>query len=122
MSLFDRARETCGDSTSGHRALWRALAHFGGRFLRLGFLPLGFLPLGFLLPAAALLGLLAPVTAAAAGGLTVEGGILPGQLCRAAIVSAEQSFAIPTGLLGAIGQVESGRRDPLTGAYLPWPW
>ena len=46
----------------------------------------------------------------------------PGQLCRAAIVTAERSFAIPAGLLGAIGQVESGRRDPATGAFLPWPW
>jgi hypothetical protein len=46
----------------------------------------------------------------------------PGQLCRAAIVAAEHSFAVPTGLLGAIGQVESGRRDPVTGTFLPWPW
>lgn len=87
---------------------------FSGALARLG--------TRFLPAAAALLSLLIPLSAAAAGGLTVEGGILPGQLCRAAIVSAEQSFAIPTGLLGAIGQVESGRRDPLTGAYLPWPW
>lgn len=76
-----------------------------------------------LVPAAALLpGLLAPAAAAAAGGLPVVGGGVPGQLCRAAIVSAEQNFAIPTGLLDAIGQVESGRRDPLTGVDLPWPW
>jgi Transglycosylase SLT domain len=47
---------------------------------------------------------------------------LPGQLCRAAIVTAERNFAIPNGLLGAIGQVESGRRDPSTGVFLPWPW
>ena len=46
----------------------------------------------------------------------------PGQLCRAAIVTAEQTFNIPRGLLGAIGQVESGRPDPSTGAFLPWPW
>lgn len=46
----------------------------------------------------------------------------PGQLCRAAIVTAEQTFNIPRGLLGAIGQVESGRVDPSTGAFLPWPW
>ena len=65
-----------------------------------------------------LLRLLAPAAASATRALPPR----PGQLCRAAIVAAEQSFAIPTGLLGAIGQVESGRRDPATGAYLPWPW
>ncbi|MGH7067315.1 MAG: transglycosylase SLT domain-containing protein [Acetobacteraceae bacterium] len=90
------------------RRLGRALARLGYRLL---------------VPAAALLpGVLAPAPATAAGGLAIVGGGVPGQLCRAAIVSAEQNFAIPTGLLGAIGQVESGRRDPLTGAYLPWPW
>lgn len=62
--------------------------------------------------------LLAPPAAAAPWALPPR----PGQLCRAGIVSAERSFAIPPGLLGAIGQVESGRRDPVTGAYLPWPW
>ncbi len=66
-----------------------------------------------------LLGLVAKPAEAA---LPILGGIEPGQLCRAAIVSAEQNSAIPTGLLGAIGEVESGRRDPLTGAFLPWPW
>lgn len=29
---------------------------------------------------------------------------------------------IPTGLLQAIGMVESGRRDPATGKSEPWPW
>jgi len=71
---------------------------------------------------ALLLGLFGPVPKAAEGALLIVGGLEPGQLCQAAIVSAEQNSAIPTGLLGAIGQVESGRRDPLTGAYLPWPW
>ncbi len=66
--------------------------------------------------------LLLPLLAPAAAGKAQALPPRPGQLCRAAIVTAERSFAIPTGLLGAIGQVESGRRDPATGAFLPWPW
>jgi Transglycosylase SLT domain len=66
--------------------------------------------------------LLLPLLAPAAAGETRALPPRPGQFCRAAIVTAERNFAIPTGLLGAIGQVESGRRDPTTGAYLPWPW
>lgn len=46
----------------------------------------------------------------------------PGQLCRTAIARAEQERGIPTRLLAAIGRVESGRRDPQTGAMTPWPW
>lgn len=63
--------------------------------------------------------LLAP-HAAQAGSLFVS--LEPGQLCRAAITSAARAFAIPSGLLEAIGRVESGRRDPTNGAFLPWPW
>lgn len=58
--------------------------------------------------------------AARAGSLFVAPE--PGQLCRAAIARAARNFAIPSGLLDAIGRVESGRRDPTTGAFLPWPW
>jgi hypothetical protein len=43
-------------------------------------------------------------------------------LCRAAIAAAERAANIPPGLLHAIGRVESGRRDPETGAFGPWPW
>jgi hypothetical protein len=43
-------------------------------------------------------------------------------LCRAAITAAEAEFAIPDRLLLGIGRVESGRRDPETGAFDPWPW
>ena len=46
----------------------------------------------------------------------------PGRLCRAAIQAAERAAGIPTQLLMAIGRVESGRRDPETGAFHPWPW
>ena len=46
----------------------------------------------------------------------------PGRLCRAAITAAETEARIPAGLLHAIGRVESGRRDPETGEFAPWPW
>jgi len=42
--------------------------------------------------------------------------------CREAISVAEASENIPGGLLGAIGQVESGRADSVTGEIAPWPW
>lgn len=43
-------------------------------------------------------------------------------LCRAAIAQAERRAALPPHLLAAIARVESGRRDPVTGAFGPWPW
>lgn len=46
----------------------------------------------------------------------------PSLLCRAAISRAEGEAGIPAGLLQAIGQVESGRRNPETGSRGPWPW
>jgi soluble lytic murein transglycosylase-like protein len=46
----------------------------------------------------------------------------PGRLCRAAIQAAERAAGVPAHLLTAIGRVESGRRDPETGAFHPWPW
>lgn len=45
-----------------------------------------------------------------------------GGLCRAAIAVAEREHGIPAGLLQAIGRVESGRRDPASGRFAPWPW
>ncbi len=42
--------------------------------------------------------------------------------CSAAIAAAERAARTAPGLLAAIGAVESGRRDPRTGARLPWPW
>jgi hypothetical protein len=44
------------------------------------------------------------------------------ELCRAAITVAEREAQIPSGLLQALGRVESGRRDPETGRFGPWPW
>ncbi len=46
----------------------------------------------------------------------------PSLLCRQAIAAAERANAIPPHLLAAIGRVESGRRDPGSGAMHPWPW
>jgi hypothetical protein len=67
-----------------------------------------------------LLLLLLPAAAAA----TVPGrpDASPSALCRAAIAAAERAAGIPAGLLHAIGRVESGRRDPETGSFGPWPW
>ena len=45
----------------------------------------------------------------------------PGQLCRAAIAAAEREAGLPPRLLAAMGRVESGRRDPDTGRFHPWP-
>jgi hypothetical protein len=59
-------------------------------------------------------------------GVGMGGGaaqpLSPTQLCRAAIATAELEASIPAGLLQAIGRVESGRRDPATGEFGPWPW
>lgn len=46
----------------------------------------------------------------------------PGLLCRAAVATAEREASLPPRLLTAIARVESGRRDPATGAVSPWPW
>lgn len=48
--------------------------------------------------------------------------VSPGEQCRIAIDSAERAQAVPDHLLSAIGQVESGRRNPATGKREPWPW
>ena len=45
-----------------------------------------------------------------------------GEQCRAGIAAAERGHGIPAQLLSAIGRVESGKRDPDTGAWGAWPW
>ena len=45
----------------------------------------------------------------------------PHAQCQAAIAGAEQGAAIPSGLMAAIGVVESGRRDP-DGRLSAYPW
>lgn len=42
--------------------------------------------------------------------------------CEPAIAAAERAVHTAPGLLAAIGLVESGRRDPASGARAPWPW
>ena len=46
----------------------------------------------------------------------------PGGLCRPAVALAEQTHGVPARLLAAISRVESGRRDPVSGDWRPWPW
>ncbi len=68
----------------------------------------------------ALLGLAAP--AAANPQQNVPQADDPTRLCRAAIRNAERAAGIPQALLSALGRVESGRRNPETGNFGPWPW
>ena len=42
--------------------------------------------------------------------------------CEEAGRIAEQHYDLPTGLLAAIGRVESGRWDPALSRTVPWPW
>jgi hypothetical protein len=49
-------------------------------------------------------------------------GQSPARICETAGRSAEQSFGVPSGLLLAIGRVESGRWDRAIGRVVPWPW
>jgi hypothetical protein len=46
----------------------------------------------------------------------------PGMLCRSAIHRAEIGSTLPPHMLGGIARVESGRTDPKTGRFAPWPW
>ena len=47
---------------------------------------------------------------------------IPASACDVAGAEAEKRFELPSGLLRAIGRVESGRRDPATGRVAAWPW
>jgi hypothetical protein len=46
----------------------------------------------------------------------------PAAACLQAGAEAERRWDLPQHLLRAIGDVETGRRDPDTGRVLPWPW
>lgn len=46
----------------------------------------------------------------------------PSAACRAAILQSERANRLPDRLLDAISVVESGRRDPVSGAVYAWPW
>ncbi|HET6194974.1 MAG TPA: lytic transglycosylase domain-containing protein [Acetobacteraceae bacterium] len=54
--------------------------------------------------------------------IAVAPAVAQGMLCRSAVAAAERGNGIPAHLLAAIARVESGRRDPATGATHPWPW
>ncbi len=49
-------------------------------------------------------------------------GQSPGLDCERAGAAAEVEAGLPSGLLLAIGKVESGRFDPLLERRTPWPW
>lgn len=44
------------------------------------------------------------------------------RVCRAAVREAERGTQLPPNLLASIARVESGRRNPETGDFAPWPW
>jgi hypothetical protein len=67
------------------------------------------------------------LVATALAALAVAGAWRPAHAadetsCLQAGAEAEQRQQLPPGLLLAIGQVESGRRDPATRRVMPWPW
>ncbi len=73
---------------------------------------------------AAMLAAAAPVVKAAPN-VTAPPSPTPrteGGTCDQAGARTEAELRLPPGLLRAIGRVESGRRDPTTGAFAPWPW
>jgi Transglycosylase SLT domain len=49
-------------------------------------------------------------------------GSPPGMQCRRAIDQAERAVKVPGQLLAAIGRVETGRWDPQSSNWYPWPW
>jgi soluble lytic murein transglycosylase-like protein len=65
---------------------------------------------------------LSPVGPAHAASAVLNAAEAPGLMCRRAIAAAERTQDIPPHLLAAIARVESGRRDPASGAMHPWPW
>ncbi len=67
---------------------------------------------------AAALALLAFAAAGRAGAASLPAR----RACLAASHTAEAAAALPPGLLGAIGRVESGRYSARLGRVAPWPW
>lgn len=64
-------------------------------------------------PVALLLAALLP-----AGASAME----PASACLDAAAVAERDWMLPSNMIAAIGRVESGRPNPLTGRVSPWPW
>ena len=46
----------------------------------------------------------------------------PAETCLTAADAAEHRWGLPANLLRAIGEVETGRADQVTGRVQPWPW
>lgn len=57
----------------------------------------------------------------AASGADAAGPGMPDD-CETAIARASRLEGVPSGLLRAMGVVESGRTDPNSGLLRPWPW
>jgi hypothetical protein len=74
------------------------------------------------LPLIGVLSFLAPCGPAALAQVAEPVPAPPIVDCRSAAQAFEQSANLPPGLLLAIGLVESGRSDPVTGRTDPWPW
>jgi len=51
-----------------------------------------------------------------------KGTLSPGAQCAQAIQVAARGSGVPHALMAAIGIVETGRQDPSTGTWHPWPW
>ena len=49
-------------------------------------------------------------------------GVDPSRLCLDPMTRLEREHDIAPGLLEAIARTESGRRNPKTGDWAPWPW
>lgn len=59
---------------------------------------------------------------APAGAQAQEAEVDPARLCLDPLSRVERQFGIDAGLLEAIARTESGRRDPDSGTWAPWPW
>src|SRR3954451_5425840 len=59
---------------------------------------------------------------ATSGAAAAKGVPPPGAQCSQAIKVAAQGSGVPHPLMAAIGMVETGRQDPSTGTWSPWPW
>jgi hypothetical protein len=64
----------------------------------------------------------APPAFAGPAPLALTGEAGGAAACQSAGLDAERQFNLPPGLLRAIGVIESGRPDPLSGSTAPWPW
>ena len=65
---------------------------------------------------------MAPRVRAVAGDARLARAAHAASSCVQAAFDIEQETGIPIGLLLAVGRIESGRADPVTGRVAPWPW